>query len=188
MFKSFTSNNWLKQDKNGIVCASSVYKNDNGVVSSIKRGKKYIHGKVYDISFEEAMKELENDKRNEYMIHVLENKQNLVKQNLVKEKLEKEKLENKDKLVKENSYESSLYQSSLQDKDKYYCTSPYEKSNASSKERVQSCSRGGKKNSVNRKSYDNLQQCVEVCHEGSKNYKKRKSKKYSKNKSTKRLS
>ena len=160
MFKSFTSNNWLKQDKNGIVSASSVYKNDNGVVSSIKRGKKNIHGKIYDISFEEAMKELENDKRNEYMTHVLENKQNLAKE-------------------KENSYESSLYQSSLQDKDKYYCTSPYNKSNASSKERVQSCSRGGKKNSVNRKSYDNLQQCVEVCHQGSK-HKKRKSKKYSK--------
>ena len=171
MFKSFTSN-WLKQDKNGIVSASSVYKNDNGVVSSIKRGKKNIHGKVYDISFEEAMKELENDKRNEYMSHVLENKQNLVKDKLVDKLV-------KDKLVKENSYQSSLFESSLQDKDKYYCTSPYSSSNASSKERVQSCSRGGKKNSVNRKSYDNLQQCVEVCHQGSK-HKKRKSKKYSK--------
>ena len=51
MYQSYTSNEkWVKTDKNGTISASMEYKNDNGVVSSIKKGNKYIHGKKYDIS------------------------------------------------------------------------------------------------------------------------------------------
>jgi len=61
-------------DENGTVSASSESENDNGKVSSRKKGEKYIHGKKYDISYEEAMNELRSTKRHARMTHVLESK------------------------------------------------------------------------------------------------------------------
>lgn len=74
MFHSYSSSQWTKTDENGTVRASFESENDNGEVSSHKKGEKYIHGKKYDISYEEAMKELRSDKRNAYMTHLLEDK------------------------------------------------------------------------------------------------------------------
>ena len=70
---------------------------------------------------------------------------------------------------------SNSYDKSLQDKKMFYCTTPFNRSIATTKQRVDSCTLGGVKNSVNEKSYNGLQECVEVCHlEGSKQSKKSK--------------
>ena len=74
MFQSYSSSQWVKMDENGTVRASSESENDNGKVSSRKKGEKYIHGKKYDISYEEAIKELRSNTRNAHMPHLLETK------------------------------------------------------------------------------------------------------------------
>jgi len=46
-------------DNNGItISASSEYNNDNGNISSVKRGEKFIKGKKHTMSYEDAMNEI----------------------------------------------------------------------------------------------------------------------------------
>ena len=75
--------------------------------------------------------------------------------------------------VEENKVKDGPVSESLQDKTKYYCTKPYDPYIADKKQRIKSCSKGGEINSVNQIVYDNLQQCVEVCHQGRRKAKSR---------------
>jgi hypothetical protein len=72
---SISRRQWVKMDQNGAVSASAEWENDNGKVSSRQKGEKYIQGETYDISYEEAMNELQSTKRHDArMTHVLESK------------------------------------------------------------------------------------------------------------------